>query len=212
MFSCILLLSVSGLAASDIDISNLYSQSNRLFSEADATAIQSLFTDSAMIADYTQQRSITRLNRTLTSSGRVYIWPGYGMVWQTEKPYASLMLVGRTSMKQKVGSGRVSSMDVSGNQIYLAIAEALESIFSGNMSTVLDSFEAYYISSGSEWVIGLIPQEEIMKGFMSRIEIYGGEELESLTLTESSGETIRYEFANIEKRGLSADEEELFNI
>ncbi len=173
--------------------------------------VEETFTGDPIVADYVQTRTIGRLGRSLESSGRMIVRPGYGIAWQTMKPYASLMVVGRSTMFQQVGT-RMVQMDVSGNLVYLAMAQAIESVFSGDFSQVDTVFDAFFIENDGKWVIGLVPVDETIASFVGSITITGDRTLESVTMVETSGDSILYEFADVEMRELESDENALFEI
>lgn len=173
--------------------------------------VEETFTGDPIVADYVQKRTIGRLGRSLESSGRMIVRPGYGIAWQTMKPYASLMVVGRSTMFQQVGT-RMVQMDVSGNLVYLAMAQAIESVFSGDFSQVDTVFDAFFIENDGKWVIGLVPVDETIASFVGSITITGDRTLESVTMVETSGDSILYEFADVEMRELESDENALFEI
>lgn len=173
--------------------------------------VEETFTGDPIVADYVQTRTIGRLGRSLESSGRMIVRPGYGIAWQTMKPYASLMVVGRSTMFQQVGT-RMVQMDVSGNLVYLAMAQAIESVFSGDFSQVDTVFDAFFIENDGKWVIGLVPVDETIASFVGSITITGDRTLESVTMVETSGDSILYEFENVEMRELESDENALFEI
>ena len=117
--------------------------------------IESSLSDSAMKADFVQTKLIAKFKKSLKSSGTMMLQPGKGMMWITEKPYESKMVVTKDCMKQQVAGGKVVSQNVEGNAIYIAIAEAMENVFSGRFSQVKEVFDAYFIIDKDEWYIGL---------------------------------------------------------
>ncbi len=173
--------------------------------------VKNSFSTSSMTADYIQIKTIKSLDKKLESSGRMILLPGTGIAWITEKPYASKMIVGRNSMKQQVGS-RIITMDVSGNGIYLSIAEALESIFAGDFSRLEDVFDLYFVSSGGGWFLGLVPKDSNVKSFVHSITIGGSVSIDTVLMRENSGDSILYKLKNVEQRKLTADEEKEFSF
>ena len=187
-------------------------------SDADFIRVEKGFSATPIAAAYTQTRTISRLNKSLASSGTMIVKPGAGIAWLAQKPYESLLLVGLEGMRQKTGE-RTVSMDAAGNQIYLAIAKALDGLFLGDFLSVEAAFDVFFASSGSgsEWVIGLIPKEKAMKAAIAFIEargrLEGGRALvASLIMKEAGGDSILYEFGNLEARALDESEEALFSF
>ena len=173
----------------------------------------SRFSGSSMVSDYTQIRRVERLGLELESNGRVYILEGEGMAWIAEEPYESIMIVGRDSIRQRIGSDETTVLDVSGNQIYLSIADAVENVFIGDFDSIDSVFDVYFQEHANMWQIGLIPKNQAVASFLSYIIINGSEELFSdVSVMQSDGNSVRYIFSNIERRGLSDEEREVYSI
>lgn len=206
----LILLIITNLFAIDVNSNEIYN--NQLVdSNADFILMQTSFKNTSMVADYKQTTSIKRLNKKLVSSGEMILIPGKGIAWFTQKPYASTMLIGRDFMKQKIGSKTVV-MDVSENQIYLSIADALESIFAGNFKNIKEVFATYFFTEGAVWYLGLIPKDKNVASFVENITIKGTLTVEVVLMKEKVGDEILYEFTNVEQRELTETEKEAFNI
>lgn len=194
----------------DINSSELFD--NRLDqTDSNFLTLKARFTKSPIISEYKQTKTMSSLGRNLVSSGKMFLDPGLGIVWLTEKPYSSSMFIGRTTMKQMVGNKTVS-MDVSKNRIYLVIADALESVLLGDFSHLEDVFIPYVLYEGDSWFLGLIPKEETIKTFIDSITIQGGAYIEKVLMVENSGDRILYEFYNMEKREMRDEEKKFFDF
>lgn len=174
-------------------------------------AVKASFSPSPMTADYTQIKTVRRLDKNFESSGRMIILPGTGIVWITEKPYASKMVAGRSGMKQQVGS-RIVAMDVSQNGIYLSFAGALESIFAGEFSGLEDVFDLFFTADEGRWFLGLVPRDENVKAFIRSITIEGSGTVDAVLMEENSGDSVLYRLENVEQRKLTEDEEKEFSF
>ena len=174
--------------------------------------IESSLSDSAMKADFVQTKLIAKFNKSLKSSGTMMLQPGKGMMWITEKPYESKMVVAKDCMKQQVAGGKVVSQKVEGNAIYIAIAEAMENVFSGHFSQIKEVFDAYFIIDKDEWYIGLIPLSKEFSSVVSFITLSGKDYIEKVYMEEVGGNSILYEFDKVELRELYEEEKDLFNF
>mgnify|MGYP003556408619 FL=1 len=85
-----------------------------------------------MKGDFSQVKTIKKVNRSLKSSGK-FIFSLDGIMWKTEKPFPSSIVVGMTSIVQTMPDGSKNVIDASSNQIFGSIATTLSSIFSGNI-------------------------------------------------------------------------------
>lgn len=172
--------------------------------------IEEALSSSAMKALFTQTKSVPRFKRNLVSSGTMLLQAGIGMAWLTEEPYESVMVVTKDSMKQQVAGGKVISQNVEGNTVYLAIAEAMENVFSGRFSLIRDVFTPYYTKQNDKWYIGLVPKNDDFASFVSFITLSGNKYIEKVFMQEKGGNTILYEFNNVTLGELDEVEKRVF--
>ena len=174
--------------------------------------IEQALSSSAMKALFTQTKSVPRFKRNLISSGTMLLQAGIGMAWLTEKPYESIMVVTKDSMKQRVAGGKVIAQNVEGNTVYLAIAEAMENVFSGRFSLIHDVFTPYFTKEDDKWYIGLVPKNDDFSSFVSFITLSGNKYIEKVFMQEKGGNTILYEFNNVFLGELNETEKRVFAL
>lgn len=85
-------------------------------------AVSAAFSPTPMVGHFTQVKSLKGTSRSFKSSGRVQIAPGKGIVWYTEKPYASILIIGRDYLTQQIRSGKPSHLAIADNRIFVEIA------------------------------------------------------------------------------------------
>lgn len=172
-----------------------------------------VFSNGSLKGNFIQTKTVGSSGRKLESSGKVQIDPQRGIVWYTEKPYSSVLVVGSTSLVQKTGDGKPVRLDMSKNRIYIHIAQAMESIFFGDFSTMQKSFNCGFVkNSDGTWFIRLSPKEKILSSFISEIVIEGKSQIKSLLLEEASGDSILYRFENLIPKELSGEESEVYDM
>ena len=150
-----------------------------------------------------------------------------GIVWNTEKPFASTLVITENKMIQTSAGGKKSVMNGADNQIFQSISSVLSSLFLGNTEKLYENFEIFVKSRDiSFWIIELSPKNQTIASVMKTFTLSGtlnssGNSndqsqtaiLESLEILENSGNTIKYEFSNQKyPQELSNDEKQLFTI
>ena len=165
--------------------------------------------------DFTQIKTLQTNGRKLISTGKFIFCP-LGILWQTEKPFPT-----KDSMTQIAANGKKSVMSGKDNQIFANISETLSSVFSGNAEALKKNFECSFSQTGDSWSIYLLPKDFTIAAVMKSLQLTGtcdsasanaAAALTSLEMTESSENTIRYEFANQKyPKELTSDEKELFS-
>jgi len=148
---------------------------------------------------FEQEKTLTRLNRSLKSSGNFIIAAGLGMVWDTVKPFPSTLTLGSDYLIQSRPGGQSTILNAQGNEIFIRMAEVISTVFSGNSKGLLDNFEVYYSGGGNAdtaWELGLSPKNTAIGSFAQKIIMKGGDAIRSITIYEQGGDTVRYILSN----------------
>ena len=169
--------------------------------------------------DFTQTKTIQTNGRKLKSTGKYIICPE-GIVWKTEKPVPSSLILTKDKMIQVAANGKKSVMDGKDNQIFSNISEILSSVFSGNAASVRKNFNCdFQMKNDGEWSVSLEPKDSTIASVMNTLVLSGtctnsnDAEMKSLVISETSGNTISYEFTNQKyPEELSADEKQNFIV
>ena len=148
--------------------------------------------------NFTQVRTISKVNRSLTSSG-TFIFSLDGIMWKTLKPFPSSLVVGLTSVIQTTPDGKKTVIDASNNQIFTSISTTLS-----------------FSSDGNRWNAVLTPKDKTVAAVMKTLALggtgaSGGAEFDTIVMTEAGGDTVTYTFSNQKyPKELSADEKAVF--
>lgn len=169
--------------------------------------------------DFKQTKTLQTNGRKLTSTGNFIFCP-LGILWKTEKPFPSSLILTEDAMIQIAANGKKSVMSGKDNQIFANISGTLSSVFSGNAEELKKNFNCKF-EEGADggWKVYLTPKDSTIASVMKALLLSGswdsgstgGAVLTSLEMTEMSENTILYEFANQKyPKELSADEKENF--
>ena len=146
--------------------------------------------------NFEQEKTISRLERSLKSSGNFIIASQLGMVWDTVKPFPSTLTLGSDFMIQSRPGGQKTVLSAQGNETFIRMAEVLSAVFSGNTKGLLDNFEIYYSGGVSAWEMGLSPLDKAITSIASKIIMKGDSAIRSIQILEQSGDTINYFLSN----------------
>jgi len=161
--------------------------------------------------NFEQEKILSRLNRTLKSSGNFIIASGLGMAWDTVKPFPSTLTLGKDYIIQSRSGGQKTVLSAQGNETFLRMAEVISAIFSGNSRGLLDNFNIYYSSGGGAWELGLIPRDTAIGAFAEKIIMKGSEAIRSILIYERNGDSVQYILTNHNYPAeLNANEKALF--
>ena len=156
---------------------------------------------------FEQEKILSRLNRSLKSSGNFIIAAGLGMVWDTVKPFPSTLTLGKDYMIQSKSGGQKTVLNAQGNETFLRMAEVIGAIFSGNSRGLIDNFNVFYsggaggaggiVDADAPWELGLIPKDTTISAFAEKIIIKGSTTaIRSIQIFERSGDSVQYVLTN----------------
>lgn len=199
----------------------LYSQQQNIFNhrlsphtEASfRAACRSISQHPIVRGNFEQEKFISRLNRSLKSSGNFIIAANLGMVWDTVTPFPSTLVLGSDFIIQSRPGGQRTVLSAQGNETFLRMADVISAVFTGNEQGLIDNFEVYYYERGSSWELALIPLDNSINSFANVIVMNGDTVIRSIQITEQNDDTITYTLTNHNFPGaLSASEQILFTI
>jgi len=163
--------------------------------------------------NFEQEKTISRLNRSLKSSGNFIIAAGLGMVWDTVKPFPSTLTLGKDYLIQSRPGGQKTVLSAQGNETFIRMAEVIGAVFSGNSQGLLDNFDVYYSGSAAAWELGLNPRNNAIGAFAEKIIMKGGSAIRSILIYEQNGDTVQYILSNHNYPAeLNANEKVLFAL
>lgn len=168
-----------------------------------------------MTGNFTQVKTIAAVNRQMKSSG-TFIFSLDGIMWKTEKPFPSTMVVGMTSVIQTLANGKQNVIDASSNQVFTSISTTLSAMFSGDAETLKSNFNVDFSANGGTWKAVLSPKDESVLKILKSISISGtcsasAADLDCIVMLEANGDSIRYDFTDKKyPKELTADEKAYF--
>jgi len=142
--------------------------------------------------EFEQEKILSRLGRSLKSSGNFIIVSQMGMVWDTVKPFPSTLVLGKDYFVQSRPGGQKTVLSAAGNETFLGMAEVISAVFSGNTRGLLDNFEVFFSGLPSAWEMGLLPNSKAIAGFAGKITMNGDAAIRSIVVYEQNGDSIKY--------------------
>lgn len=171
-----------------------------------------------MTGDFSQVKTAktAKGTRELKSSGKFIICMD-GIVWKNLKPLVSTTVIGKNSITKIAGDGTATVSDTSKNPVFENVAVTVLSIFSNDYTKLNEAFTVAFIDKGEgSWASVLTPKDSTIASVMGELLMEGKCEkdftsLTSLKLTDPSGNSITYTFANQNyPKELTADEKAFF--
>lgn len=165
-----------------------------------------------VLAEFSQKKTILRLEKSFHSSGRVIFDASRGIAWLNTAPFPSKTLLTDEGMTQISSSGEKRSIRAEGNETFIRFAGTIQSVFLGDMDFItreylLDLQE----NSNGVWTIVLTPKDQSLLQIVKEFEISGRDFIESFLIMEAGGDSIEYRFMQIEyPQSLNTEDQRVF--
>ena len=179
------------------------------------TVCKSLASHPNTTGDFTLSKTIQTNGRKLKSTGKYIISP-IGILWNTEKPVSTSIILTKNSVVQIAANGNKSVLSGNDNQIFTGISETLSSVLSGDAAALRRNFTcSFTVNEKGEWTMSLKPKDSTIAAVMNELTLSGSYNeyavMTSLVMAEASGNLLSYEFENQKfPEELSADEKKIF--
>lgn len=160
--------------------------------------------------NFKQTKNIPQLNKDFVSNGTFVIANGNGILWNTEKPFASKLSISDTRMIQENANGARSEIKVDENIVFAQISGTIQAVFSGNTTKLQEEFKVFFKKQGKQWFIGLIPKEAAIQKAITSIELSGSDWLTTVRLVDGSKSSLLYELSNPKPADKLTAEEQAF--
>ena len=186
---------------------------NRETTEAFKATCAALAENPVVRGNFEQEKIISRLNRSLKSSGNFIITSELGMVWETLKPFPSTLVLGKDYLVQGRPGGQKTVLNAAGNETFIRFAEVISAVFSGQTEGLLENFDVFYKGVPAAWELGLLPHDKAISSFAGSISLAGGDAIRIIVIHEQNGDAIIYNMSNHEYSSrLNAHEKTFFQI
>lgn len=148
------------------------------------------------VGNFKQTRSIKKLNREFVSTGSFAIDRDAGILWDTQKPFASVLWVGDNSIVQWDSARNAKkTMSAKDTPVFAEFSKTIQSVFSGKFDELDRNFKIFFEQSGENFSVGLVPKEKAVARVIASILLEGRAELEKVTIVDGEGNPVVYEFS-----------------
>ena len=167
-----------------------------------------------MTGDFVQEKNLKNSSRPMKSSGK-FIFSPDGLLWKTEKPFSSSMVVTKKFIRQTNSKGVSNVQDISQDQIFSNISLMLTSIFNGNSQEILKVFDVKFSSSEKNWTVLLTPKDAQISSVIKSLELSGilseYAVIQKMVMTELSESSTVYNLLNMKfPKELSQNDKNIF--
>ncbi|WP_308603214.1 outer membrane lipoprotein carrier protein LolA [uncultured Fibrobacter sp.] len=168
-------------------------------SSAFAEIVQTLSSVKKQEGSFIQKRIVQKIQRVFESSGTFLISGKDGIILNVEKPFASRSEISKEKMIQVFPDGTSVEMNAANNAVFREIAASVQAVFNGNLESLQQKFDIYFVTQKKKWIIGLRPKEKMIQKALASILLEGQKNLEKVEMLDGEGNILSYEFRNSAK-------------
>lgn len=162
---------------------------------ADQCTLESIaakLNEQAKLSQFVQTKTVTILKKPLISNGYLLITDNNQVVWQTQQPIKSTLLIGQQSLRQFNKNDQPVMSPANNNQkMSQLISSTFMAILAGDFEKLDSHFSVALDCTETGWSIELEASSNDMKPIITNINISGQNHIELLSFTESSGDSTQ---------------------
>ncbi len=144
-------------------------------------------------SSFEQSRTMRVLRKPIRSSGTILYAKNKGLYWQTTKPFISEMVITDRVLIQKDGEHLIT-VTAQQQPVLFAFSQAFFYMLGGDLKSLSRQFTIHLEGDTTAWRIGLLPKDKQLKQFIHRVELRGGQQLDSVQVIDRSGDKTDMHF------------------
>jgi len=158
--------------------------------------------------DFTQSKKVPGFAKPLVSSGHFVAARGLGVIWRTQKPFASELRLTQNEIRASQGGQTAMRLDAAREPAVRLITTLMFSLLNGDVSGLAGLFELSGTTRGAGWQLSLVPKAGALQQVLQRVELEGDAFVRRIQLFEANGDESLIQLANPRTDG--APEPDLF--
>ncbi|MFL9964689.1 outer membrane lipoprotein carrier protein LolA [Paraburkholderia sediminicola] len=146
-------------------------------------------------AQFTQTQTLAAMKQPLVSSGALLFFRERGVIWRVDAPYKATYVITDAGVTQVDATGRrVSARSAQGTRGVAQISKLMRAMLGGDLSALYSQFDVQAEGSAAQWRMQLTPNQPQLAQSIKRLEMGGGDYLQSLRITLANGDVTRLDF------------------
>lgn len=146
---------------------------------------------------FEQRKTVRGFRNPLVSSGEFAVSRSRGVLWRTQQPFASSLVVTRERVLARQGDGTVARVLHAGEEPAVrTISETLFGVMAADLAVLAQRFQIEGELVGADgWRLLLTPRDAALGRWVQRVELDGDRFLRAVRLHEGSGDFTQIRMA-----------------
>ncbi|NKJ47905.1 hypothetical protein CIC12_14375 [Burkholderia sp. SG-MS1] len=146
-------------------------------------------------AQFTQTQTLAAMKQPLVSDGTLLFLHERGVLWQIDTPYKATYVITDAGVVQVDATGRrVNAHSAQGTRGVAQVSKMMRAMLGGDLSALYSQFDVQAEGSAAQWRMQLTPNQPQIAQSIKRLEMAGGDYLQSLRITLANGDVTKLEF------------------
>ncbi len=158
-----------------------------LIADCDVESVNAKISKSNLYANFTQTKTIASLSRPLISKGQIWMSSEGQLVWQTQFPIQSTMVMSGQGVKLYNKNNQLQHD--SNNAMVKNISGLFLSLLSGNVDELEQKFHQQLTCAEMLWKLELRPKDESLLKMIEQLSLQGSDILEIIAFQEARGDS-----------------------
>ncbi len=154
--------------------------------DCDLESIHHHLTRNMINTNFIQTKHIKSLSKPLISKGQLWMSPDQQLVWQTQVPILSTMVMSKNSMR--MFNKYDKEINEARPQLITQIANMFITILNGESRNLKNLFEHKTSCNDKKWKLDLIPKDAELLKIINKISIMGSTSIERISYQEKRGD------------------------
>jgi outer membrane lipoprotein-sorting protein len=142
----------------------------------------------ALRGKFEQIKQVAGFAKPLTSLGTFLVVRDKGVIWSTEKPFASTLRLTRDQILATQGGAVAFRLDAQSEPTVRVINGVLFSLLNGDVSALNTHFDVAGDIKNANWHLTLTPKDAGVAKIMQRIEMRGDAFVKQIVISEANGD------------------------
>ncbi len=165
--------------------------------EALLARIRSHLADAPVLrGEFEQRKTLKGFKHPLVSRGDYLVARARGVVWRTQEPFASTLVLTRERLLARQPDGSVANrLDTAQEPGLRAVNEMLFALIAADLSALASRFRIDGEERGTGWKVVLVPRDATLAPWIKGIELEGDRHVNGVRITEAGGDSSQIRFS-----------------
>lgn len=144
--------------------------------------------------EFTQTKQMLALKRPLITTGQLTYSQSHGVLWQIHQPYRISYVLGEDKIIEIDANGVRKERGVREVPGLAQVGRVFRAMLGANAAELRTYFDVVVQGESNKWGLELKPRQPQLTKFLTKIQLTGGQFIDTIVIDESGGDTATLRF------------------